>query len=142
VGCGASLTRIKFPRFHGCTACHNFRRPTFSNLERAPVRLGTGSARLALLANADPLTPVPRPMMTTNNRFCHGFWEKPASSAAAPFTLSVRMDSRSGPPSRHADQAQMLFALDEPQLQSWNLLSEISGKKVECWDETKRRQSA
>jgi hypothetical protein len=36
----------------------------------------------------------------------------------------------------------MLFALDEPQLQSWNLLSEISGKKVECWDETKRRQSA
>jgi len=81
-------------------------------------------------------------MMTTNNRFVTvfvetGFLGRRAVHLIRKNGFSVRTAS-----SRHPDRAQMLFALDEPQLQSWNLLSEISGKKVECWDETKRRQSA
>ena len=39
LGCGPSLTRIRLPDFHRCTACHNVRHPTFSNLKRALVRL-------------------------------------------------------------------------------------------------------
>jgi hypothetical protein len=39
VGCGPSVTRIRLPGFHRCTAFHNVRCPTFRSLKRARVRL-------------------------------------------------------------------------------------------------------
>lgn len=60
---------------------------------------------------------MPRPMMTTNNRFVTvfgetGFLGRRAVHLIRKNGFSVRTASR------HPDQAQMLFALDEPQLQS------------------------